>query len=1073
MVQQECGVESAIAEVNDLEVDGHDITRGDHEVLGRPVSMSEAVLFAMGAGDSGLEERAEGRVAMAGEDVVGIEAQLAKEFEVVESLAPGLAVEACRDHCALDAANGAGDGEACVTCHETGFPGGSIRGRGCHYVEKLGRVFKNDFGNGARRKDGMETAQGSCLGVDSCAVGEPLLGDLQLPERLFGDKARFGRFDEHHEVADTATEGSEMDSVDAERLFEVRDGVRIGEPHSPILARCEGIPPVLIWQTTPMLKWIAVVLPIAAVAQLPYTAAKEGAQYMHSFYIPPAPSTTPWAPAWSPDGKWIAVSMGGSIWRVDPKTGDATELTYSRKYHSSPAYSPDGKYLVYTADDDTRDINLEILNLETGQTRALTSGHEVYLDPVFSPDGTKLAYVTTRPNGHFNIYVRPIRDGHWAGEEMELTRDDEYPRERLYFGSWDCHIEPAWTRDSKQILFLSNRGTPLGSGNLWRMPVEPDGVDKAVPVLVEQTLYRTRPDVSPDGKRIVYSSTSGTADQYSNLYVLPVQGGMPYKLTFSAHDRFHPRWSPDGETIAHIANEGGLPQLWLLETYGGGLRKVTIRKRGYKRPTGKLHVRMTAPARIYLSASDGKFYAPYDAYARIGHTHHHTFHTKGEFTVEVPLGPVTLTAIHGFAHTPVTKTVTITEGKTAEVSIAIPALPFSLAGWYSGSTHVHMNYGGNLHNTPENLMMMAKAEDMNAIMNQVANKDNRILDYQYYAGPGEHPVSKGDPVTKLHIGQEYRPPFYGHVFFLGLKEHLISPFTTGYEGTGIESLYPSNTDMFRKAHEQGALTGYVHAYTGDADPLAGNLGVGKGFPVDAALGTTDCLEWSAASRAAFMVWSHARNLDLPVTPTGGEDSISSLHYTKLVGSVRTFASLDGPFTIPAWIDAVRKGRTYYSTGPLLDLRISGQRPGGTVKLPAGGGSLTIEAKFASLGPLSKAVLYRNGQVFKELPLSGTFRETVKETGSAWYSLYVEGPHYEYLDADYPQAITNAVRVYVGDQKIRNRASAEYFLRWIDKLQGMAEEWPWWRSQKERDHVFGQFEEARKVYRRLAQEDAAR
>ncbi len=25
-------------------------------------------------------------------------------------------------------------------------------------------------------------------------------------------------------------------------------------------------------------------------------------------------------------------------------------------------------------------------------------------------------------------------------------------------------------------------------------------------------------------------------------------------------------------------------------------------------------------------------------------------------------------------------------------------------GWYSGSTHMHMNYGGNLHNTLENLL---------------------------------------------------------------------------------------------------------------------------------------------------------------------------------------------------------------------------------------------------------------------------------------------------------------------------------------------------------------------------------
>ena len=38
------------------------------------------------------------------------------------------------------------------------------------------------------------------------------------------------------------------------------------------------------------------------------------------------------------------------------------------------------------------------------------------------------------------------------------------------------------------------------------------------------------------------------------LYVLPVDGGAPYKLTFGEHDDFHPRWSPDGEQIAFISN---------------------------------------------------------------------------------------------------------------------------------------------------------------------------------------------------------------------------------------------------------------------------------------------------------------------------------------------------------------------------------------------------------------------------------------------------------------------------------------------------------------------------------------
>jgi hypothetical protein len=34
---------------------------------------------------------------------------------------------------------------------------------------------------------------------------------------------------------------------------------------------------------------------------------------------------------------------------------------------------------------------------------------------------------------------------------------------------------------------------------------------------------------------------------------------------------------------------------------------------------------------------------------------------------------------------------------------------------------------------------------------------------------------------------------------------------------------------------------------------------------------------------------------------------------------------------------------------------------------------------------------------------------------------------------------------------------------------MAGEWPWWRSEAEKRHVFAQFDEARNIYRKLAQE----
>jgi hypothetical protein len=587
----------------------------------------------------------------------------------------------------------------------------------------------------------------------------------------------------------------------------------------------------------------------------------------------------------------------------------------------------------------------------------------------------------------------------------------------------------------------------------------------------------------------VYASTRGSADQFNNLYVQPTKGGEPYKITFFQHDAFHPRWSPDGEWIAYITNgtANGLPQLALLETYGGEQRLVTITSRRFKRPTGVLNVRVTdasqvseTPSRVHLVASDGKSYAPSDAYARVSGAGDRMFHTPGPFRLELPAGKVTMDIVKGFEFVPAKVEATVTAGEVTTISVPLERLTdMSAKGWYSGSTHVHMNYAGNLHNTLENLMMMSAAEDQDVVNEQVANKDNRILDYQHFVpGGGAHPISTRDRVVV--VGQEYRPPFYGHVFMFQLRKHLISPFLTGYEGTAVESLYPSNTDMLRKAKAQGATTGYVHPYGGDRDPIESNLGGGKGFIVDAALGAADALEWSNSGRAGFYPWYAVLNNGLRITAVGGEDSISSLHASKLVGSARTYVHTgDRGLDADAWFEHLRKGHAFVSTGPMVELTINGRLPGETVALAAGGGDVEIAARVRSITPLETVSLVFNGDIVEKIALSANaksadFKKTVRVTRSGWYHLRAEGsPAQRYpLDTTFAQAFTNPVWITVGDRPVRNRAAAEYCLKWIDLLQKQADAWPDWRSQKERDHVFAQFDDARAVYRRFLSEAGA-
>ncbi len=818
-----------------------------------------------------------------------------------------------------------------------------------------------------------------------------------------------------------------------------------------------------------------------------YPAARHGGGYMHNFYIPPAPSSSPWAPEWSADGSRIAVSMAGSIWSVDPESGMAEELTAGAAYHSAPTWSPDGRWLVYSADDDGARIGLEALNVETGVARRLTTGDHIYLDATFSPDGSRLAYVSTEPSGYFNVYVRAFRDGAWAGPPVAVTMDHAYPSNRLYFGPQDMHITPAWLPGGDELLLVSNRDVPLGSGNVLRVPAEAAGIERATTVLAEQTLYRTRPDVSLDGKRFIYSSTAGSADQFNNLYVQPTVGGEPYKLTFYMHDAFHPRWSPDGEWIAYVSNEGGVPRLELLETYGGARRVVEITARKWRRPTGRVRARVVTaesgapiPARILLTASDGRAYAPPNTYGRVGGTGLHFFHTPGSFEVEVPIGRVTLTAVHGFETLPRTVTLDVAEGAVAETTLRLETLwDLDAEGCYSGSTHTHMNYAGNLHNTLENMILMSRAEDQDVLNEQIANKDNRVLDHQFFVpGGGAHPLST--PGHVVVVGQEYRPPFYGHVFMLGLRDHLISPFLTGYEGTAVESLYPSNTDMLRKAKAQGATVGYVHPFSGAGDPLEGNLGGGKGFMVDVALGTVDVLEWSTPGTAGFFPLYAAWNNGRRVSASGGEDSITNLHRWRVLGALRSYVCTEsGDLDMDGWMRGLRQGRGYVTSGPLLEVRVEDARPGESIDLPDGV-ALPVRARVRSIVPLRRLEVVQDGEVVHTAAFTGDrtamdLSVDVAVEGSGWIHVRVFGDASESfpLDAGTPLAFSNPVWVFVGGAPIRSVRAAEYGIRWVDALREMAEEWPGWRSEAERAHVFAQFDEARAVYEQLGREAAGR
>src|SRR5574342_727002 len=89
-------------------------------------------------------------------------------------------------------------------------------------------------------------------------------------------------------------------------------------------------------------------------------------------HLLPAVTTGPMDPAWSPDGRWIAFSMRGDIWKVPAQGGDAVALTAGPAYHFEPAWSPDGRQVAFTVDTDGN-LDIGLVSADGGDETRLTT----------------------------------------------------------------------------------------------------------------------------------------------------------------------------------------------------------------------------------------------------------------------------------------------------------------------------------------------------------------------------------------------------------------------------------------------------------------------------------------------------------------------------------------------------------------------------------------------------------------------------------------------------------------------------------------------------------------------------
>jgi TolB protein len=130
------------------------------------------------------------------------------------------------------------------------------------------------------------------------------------------------------------------------------------------------------------------------------------------------------------------------------------------------------------------------------------------------------------------------------------------------------HFEaPNWTHDGAYFLFNSE-------GHILRLPVgggTPTTIDTGT-----ATHCNNDHGISPDQQWLAISDGS-QPDHQSSVYVVPIVGGTPRRVTQNSPSYWH-GWSPDGKTLAFVGQRSGDFDIYTIPVTGGDETRLTTAK---------------------------------------------------------------------------------------------------------------------------------------------------------------------------------------------------------------------------------------------------------------------------------------------------------------------------------------------------------------------------------------------------------------------------------------------------------------------------------------------------------------
>ena len=244
------------------------------------------------------------------------------------------------------------------------------------------------------------------------------------------------------------------------------------------------------------------------------------------------PSDTDLAPAYSPDGRWIAFHRNVSVsdvWRVPASGGKPERLTNLGTNINSIAWAPDGKSIVFGM---YLDGNVSLARLDLQTRKVVDLGMPKTFAVSVAANSPAAAFVIVEP--HSALY--------------SLDVDDPRATPVQVFPSTGLDLLPSVAPDGAQLAFMSDRSAIVGVW--WARIGQPETlrlIEGVIPV------PRYAPAWSADSTHLL---VIGRNETDKGLFEITPGSGSVQRLPVPVGDPVFAEYMPDPAHLIVVANRG-------------------------------------------------------------------------------------------------------------------------------------------------------------------------------------------------------------------------------------------------------------------------------------------------------------------------------------------------------------------------------------------------------------------------------------------------------------------------------------------------------------------------------------